>query len=50
LIVPISDAFAPPATRALPFAISGGQKVAHCPEHALFPFSVLAEQVERVPA
>jgi hypothetical protein len=33
----MSDAFAPPVTAGFPLVISGGQKVAHCPEHALLP-------------
>jgi len=34
----MSDALALPETRGFPLAIRGGQKVAHCPVQALFPF------------
>jgi hypothetical protein len=30
----MSDALAPPVTPGFPLVISGGQKTAHCPEHA----------------
>ena len=36
MVVPTSEAFAPPLTVGLPLARSGGQAMAHAPEHALF--------------
>ena len=36
VVVPTSEAFAPPLTVGLPVASTGGQAVAHAPEHVLF--------------
>jgi hypothetical protein len=36
MVVPTCDAFAPPLTVGVPVARSGGQAVAHAPEHVLF--------------
>ena len=38
LVVPSSEAFTPPLAFGLPLVSSGGQFVAHAPEHALLPF------------